>query len=57
MGYALTTYQKESELPVIGFDMGGMFVLFFFHLCNVFISLLKVLFIVFAMPVTSRNKK
>ena len=23
VGYALTTYQKESDLPVIGFDMGG----------------------------------
>ena len=57
MGYALTTYQKESELPVIGFDMGGLFVLFFLHLCNVFISLLRSLFLVFVMPVISRNKK
>ncbi|KAJ8302674.1 hypothetical protein KUTeg_019070 [Tegillarca granosa] len=23
VGYALTTYHKESDLPVIGFDMGG----------------------------------
>ena len=23
VGYALTTYKKESDLPVIGFDMGG----------------------------------
>ncbi|XP_031780579.1 5-oxoprolinase [Nasonia vitripennis] len=23
VGYAMTTYQKETELPVIGFDMGG----------------------------------
>ena len=23
VGYAMTTYQRETELPVIGFDMGG----------------------------------
>lgn len=23
VGYAMTTYQKETDLPVIGFDMGG----------------------------------
>lgn len=23
MGYAITTYSKETNLPVIGFDMGG----------------------------------
>ncbi|CAH1778849.1 unnamed protein product [Owenia fusiformis] len=23
VGYAMTTYQKETQLPVIGFDMGG----------------------------------
>lgn len=23
VGYALTTYQKQSDNPVIGFDMGG----------------------------------
>ena len=23
MGYAMTTYQRETQLPVIGFDMGG----------------------------------
>ncbi|XP_070518965.1 5-oxoprolinase isoform X2 [Cardiocondyla obscurior] len=23
VGYAMTTYEKETELPVIGFDMGG----------------------------------
>lgn len=23
VGYAMTTYKKESDLPVIGFDMGG----------------------------------
>lgn len=23
VGYAMTTYSKETDLPVIGFDMGG----------------------------------
>lgn len=23
VGYAVTTWQKETDLPVIGFDMGG----------------------------------
>lgn len=23
VGYAMTTYRKETDLPVIGFDMGG----------------------------------
>lgn len=23
VGYAVTTYSKETDLPVIGFDMGG----------------------------------
>jgi len=23
VGYAVTTYKKETDLPVIGFDMGG----------------------------------
>ena len=23
VGYALTTYHRETDLPVIGFDMGG----------------------------------
>ena len=23
VGYAMTSYQKETQLPVIGFDMGG----------------------------------
>lgn len=23
VGYAMTTWQKETDLPVIGFDMGG----------------------------------
>ena len=23
VGYAMTTYHRETELPVIGFDMGG----------------------------------
>ncbi len=25
MGYAMTTYKRQTELPVIGFDMGGMY--------------------------------
>ena len=24
VGYAITTYHRETQLPVIGFDMGGM---------------------------------
>lgn len=27
VGYALTTFHKETELPVIGFDMGGKSIL------------------------------
>ena len=23
VGYAMTTYHRETDLPVIGFDMGG----------------------------------
>ena len=23
VGYAMTTYDKETQVPVIGFDMGG----------------------------------
>ena len=55
MGYALTTYQKESELPVIGFDMGGMMVVLITSLLYS-VSLLSIFPLVYVLLVTGRSE-